>query len=77
MVLGGIIVLSFALGFFIQLKQHSFHIKQLEMSLDEINEDILTQQSIDNQKNRRNRKFLIAVLGLIVGLLVLAYFIFK
>ncbi|MEE4175944.1 MAG: hypothetical protein V2I46_00395 [Bacteroides sp.] len=77
LVLGGIIVLSFVLGLLVQLKHHNFHIKQLEMSLDEINEDTLTQHTLNIQKNRRNRNILIGILGLIAGLLVFVYFLFK
>lgn len=77
LVLGGIIVLSFVLGLFVQLKQHSFHIKQLEMCLDEINEDTLTQHTLNVQKNRRNRNILIGIFALVAGLLLLSYFIFQ
>jgi hypothetical protein len=72
-VFGLIIIISFVLGAFTQIKQHHFHIRQLEVCLKEIDEDTLTQLTLKKQRQRRRQLFFIYLLAIVCGLLVLAY----
>jgi len=76
-VFGGAIIIGFSIGAFIQIKIHNFHIKQLEKSLNEINEETITQYTINRQKNQRIKTIIIASLSIIAGLLLLTYFIIR
>jgi hypothetical protein len=69
------IIISFVLGSYAQIKQHNFHIHQLEVCLDEIDENTMTALTLKKQRNRRRQLWLMYLLAIISGLLVLAYFL--
>ena len=77
LVFGMTMILGFALGAYAQIKQHSFQVKQLESSLQEIDEELISTLSLRDQRNRKRRLVLAFVLALICGLLLLAYLIFR
>jgi hypothetical protein len=77
LVFGVALLIGFALGAFAQVKQHNFHVKQLENCLQEINEDKISTYTIREQRNKKRRISLIFLLALVSGLLVLAFFIFR
>ncbi len=72
-VFGITIILGFLLGAYAQLKQHNFHIRQLELSLTEIDETTITELTIKRQKYKKRQLFLIFLLALICGFLILAF----
>lgn len=69
------IIIGFVLGVYAQIKQHNFHIRQLEVCLDEISENTMTELTLKKQRNRRRQLWLMYLLAIICGLLVLAYFL--
>ena len=73
MVIGIVIIISFVIGFYMQIKLHNFHIRQLEHCLMEIDENLINEQTIKRQNNRRRQLFLIFLLAVICGLLILAF----
>lgn len=77
LVFGTAIILSFALGAFIQIKQHNFQIGQLESCLKDIDEDNLDEYNIKKLKNQRIKNMIIAAIFLVLGLLLLTYIIFN
>ena len=72
-VFGVVIMISFALGAFLQVKQHNFHIRQLEVCLHELDEHTLHELTLKKQRHKKLQLLLIYLLALICGLLVLAY----
>jgi len=77
LVFGTAIILSFALGAFIQIKQHNFQISQLENCLKDIDEDTLDEYNIKKLKKQRIKNMIIAAISLVLGLLLLTYIIFN
>lgn len=77
LVFGLIMLLGFAFGAYVQIAHHNFQVKQLESSLQEIDEDLMSTLSLREQRNRKRRMVLAFVLVLVCGLLVLAYLIFR
>jgi len=77
LVFGITMILGFALGAYDQIAQHSFQVKQLESSLQEIDENLMSTLSLRDQRNRKRRLILAFVLVLICGLLLLTYLIFR
>lgn len=77
LVFGITIILGFALGAYVQIRQHSFQVKQLESCLQEIDEESISTLTLREQRNKKRRMILIILLALICGLLLLAFFIFR
>ncbi len=71
------VLLAFALGAWAQIAQHNFQVRQLESCLKEIDEDAMTMLTLKDQRNKRLRLIFIALTALILGLLLLAYLIFR
>jgi hypothetical protein len=74
-VFGLVIIISFVLGAYMQIKLHNFHIGQLEQSLLEIDENVINELTIKRQNNKRRQLFFIFLLAVICGLLILAFFL--
>lgn len=72
-VFGVTIILGFILGLYTQLKLHNFYVRQLELSLTEIDENTITELTIKRQNYKKRQLFLIFLLALICGFLVLAF----
>jgi len=77
LVFGGAVILGFAIGAFIQIKQHNFQIGQLESCLKDIDEDTLSEYNIKEYRNQRTKNILIASISVILGLLLLSYLLFR
>lgn len=77
LVFGGAVILGFAIGAFIQIKQHNFQISQLESCLKDIDEDTLNEYNVKKYKNQRTKNILIASISIVLGLLLLTYLIFS
>jgi len=77
LVFGATMVLGFGIGAFIQIKQFNFQIKQLEGCLQEIDEETISTFTLRDQRNKKRRLLFIFLLALAVGLLLLAFFIFR
>lgn len=72
-VFGAVIIIGFLLGAYMQVRQHHFHIRQLEVCLDEIDENTISDLTLKRQRNRRRQLLLVYLLAIIFGLLVLAF----
>jgi hypothetical protein len=72
-----VIILGYVLGAYVQIKQHSFQVKQLESCLQEIDEETMSTLTLRDQRNKKRRMILIILLALVCGLLLLTYFIFR
>jgi len=70
-------LLAFAMGAGAQIAQHNFQVRQLESCLKEIDEDAMTVLTLQEQRNKRLRLIFMALTALILGLLLLAYLIFR
>jgi len=77
LVFGTAIIIAFVFGAVIQIAQHNYQVRQLESCLQEIDEDSMTMLTIKEQRNKKLRLFFIALIALICGLLLLAYFVFR
>jgi hypothetical protein len=76
-----VFVVAIVIGFFVsaiaQRSQFNFQIKQLESCLQEIDEDAMTTQTIREQQNKRKQMIGILLLAIFLGILVLAFLIFR
>ena len=77
LVFGTGIVIAFVFGAIVQIAQHNFQVKQLESCLQEIDENSMTLLTLKEQRHKKLRLFFIALLALVCGLLLLAFFIFR
>ena len=77
LVLGILVIVGFILGAFTQIRYHNFQIRQLEQCLTEIDENTFSELTVKKARNRRIYQLLMALLAIICGLLVLAYFLFS
>lgn len=77
LVFGTAIIIAFVLGAVVQIAQHNFQVRQLESCLQEIDEDGISELSLKEQRNKKLRLFFIALIALVCGLLLLAYFVFR
>jgi len=77
MVFGVAIILAYALGAWAQIAHHNFQVRQLESCLREIDEDAMTVLTLRDQRKKERRLLFLAVSAMILGLLLLAYFIFR
>ena len=75
LVLGMFVILGFGFSYNVQLKQSEFHIKQLKSQLKEIEENALTEKSVQTYRRDRLRNILLVSLLFIVGLLLLIFLI--
>ncbi len=75
MVFGSAIALSFVISVAAQFYQYRFHVKQLEESLEELEQDTIDEQMIQTWKQKRVRLVLFAVLALVLGLMIFAYIV--
>ena len=77
LVFGTAIILAFLLGAVVQIAQHNFQVRQLESCLKEIDEDSMTVLTLKEQRNKKLRLFFVALTAVVLGLLLLAYLIFR
>jgi len=77
LVFGAAIAIGFLVSAIAQRSQFNFQIKQLESCLQELDEDTLTTQTIREQQNKRKQMIGILLLAIFLGLLVLAFLIFR
>ena len=71
------LVFSFGISAFFQLKQNKFHIKQLEESLREIEENTINELSIEKYKTNRIKNMAIIGIAMIIGVILFLYLIFR
>lgn len=76
-VLGIGLILSYGIGAFVQLKQNKFQVNQLEVRLKEVEENSITQQSLEVYKKSKNRNNVLIIIGLIIGLCLFIFLIYK
>lgn len=76
LVFGTIIVISFILSAFFQIKNFNFHIRQLENSLSDIEKETINESNIKNYKKLNTRNLIIYSIILFIGLLLLILFLF-
>ena len=76
LVFGTAIIFAFVLGAVVQIAQHNFQVRQLESCLQEIDEDSMSELTLKEHRNKKLRLFFIALIALVAGLLLLAYFVF-
>ena len=76
-VMGIGLALSFVIGAIVQLKHNKFHIIQLEKSLKEIEENTISEESIEKYKSRKLKNIIIIAFSILAGLLLLIFFIYK
>ena len=76
LVFGTIIVISFILSAFVQIKNFNFHIRQLENSLSDIEKETINESNIKNYKKLNTRNLIIYSIILFIGLLLLILFLF-
>ena len=69
------IILSFVFGLLVQFYHHNFHIKQIKESLNQIDAETISVQTLKSQKLKRVILFWIAFIAITCGLLLLAYLI--
>ena len=72
-VLGSTVFISFVVAAFIQMKQHRFHINQLETCLHDLDEGAIDELTIKKLKNKRLQLILISLIALMFGVLLLLY----
>lgn len=77
LVFGTIIVISFILSAFVQIKNFNFHIRQLENSLSDIEKETINESNIKNYKKLNTRNLIIYSIILFIGLLLLILFLFR
>lgn len=70
LVLGSMVIISFLLSAFVQIKNFNFHIGQLKDSLAEIEKDTLTESRLEYYKKKKYRNLIIYSIILLVGLLL-------
>ena len=76
LVFGTIIVISFLLSAFIQTGNFNFHVRQLENSLAEIEQETINESSLSNYKKRNNKNLIIYSTILFIGLVLLVLLLF-
>lgn len=76
LVFGTIIVISFILSAFVQIKNFNFHIRQLENSLSDIEKETINESNMKNYKKYNTRNLIIYSIILFIGLLLLILFLF-
>jgi hypothetical protein len=76
LVFGTIIVISFLLSAFIQSRNFNFHIRQLENSLAEIEQETINESKLAHFKKLNNRNLIVYSIILFIGLLLLFLFLF-
>ena len=67
------ILLSFVIAAVAQVKQTRFQIGQLETSMNDLDEESMTELKIKQMKNQQVRVLIAAVISIALGLLVLSY----
>jgi hypothetical protein len=76
LVFGTIIVISFLLSAFFQSRNFNFHVRQLENSLAEIEQETINESKLTHYKKLNNRNLIIYSIILFIGLLLLVLFLF-
>lgn len=71
------IVISYFIAIMSQIIQFRFQMNQLKSCLQEINEDIISELTIQKQKKQRKRLIIIALLFILVGALIFTYILIK
>lgn len=77
LVFGTIIVAGFLLSLFVQVKNFNFYIQQLERSLADIEQEVLSESKLRRYKNINKRNIIIYSVILIAGLVLLIMFLFN
>ena len=72
-VFGSAIIISYIIAIASQLLQFRFQMNQLKSSLQEIDEDTITELTLKKEKNRRIRLIIIMLLFIVVGILLFTY----
>ncbi len=77
LVFGTIIVVSFLLSAFIQIKNFRFHIRQLENSLNEIELGTISESKLKHYEKLNKRNLILYSVIVFVGLLLLVLLLFR
>lgn len=76
LVFGTLILVGFLFSLFVQVKNFNFHIQQLEISLADIEQEVLSESKLRHYKNLNKRNIIIYSVILIAGLVLLIMFLF-
>ena len=71
------IIISYIFSAFIQVKQHNFQIKQIEVCIHDIEEQTINLVKLKKLKNKRLRILIYVLILLTLGILLFLYFLFK
>jgi len=71
------IIASYGISAFAHVKQNAYQVDQLESCLIEIEEDTINASSVIRYKTDRIKNLIITGIGLIMGVIILLYLIFK
>lgn len=74
LVFGTIVVISFLLSAFFQIKNFNFHMRQLENNLAEIEQETINKSKLKHYKKLNNRNLIFYSVILFIGLLLLFLF---
>jgi hypothetical protein len=76
LVFGTFLVISFLMSVYIQSRNFNFHVRQLENSLSEIEQETINESKLTHYKKLNNRNLIIYSTILFIGLLALVLFLF-
>ncbi|MFH6768630.1 hypothetical protein V8G56_07785 [Gaetbulibacter aquiaggeris] len=76
LVFGAIIFIGFLISAFFQIKNFNFHVRQLESSLADIEQETINESKLKHYKKLNNRNLIIYSIILFIGLLLLILFLF-
>jgi hypothetical protein len=76
LVFGTLVVISFVLSAFVQIKNFNFHIRQLENNLSDIEQETINESQLKHYKKLNNRNLIFYSVILFIGLLLLVLFLF-
>jgi hypothetical protein len=76
LVFGSLIIIGFLLSAFIQIKNFNFHMAQLQITLDDIENETLNERKLKHYKKLNNRNLLIFIVILLCGMILLSIFLF-
>jgi hypothetical protein len=74
-VFGSGVILSYVISIGVQFAQFKFYINQLKSCLNDIDEDTISQLTLYTSRNHKNRMIIAMILLVILGTLLLLYFL--
>lgn len=76
-VIGIGITLSYVFNAFVQVKQHNFQIRQIEVCLRDIEENTINEAEIKKLKNKKLRVVTFVAVALLLGILLFLFLLFR